>query len=64
MIRASLALALVLVFSANAFAAPTSDMRLKTRAASLSDARNKPYTAAEKLIFERASISTGECCGN
>jgi hypothetical protein len=63
MIRTSLALTIALAFSATAFAAPAMDARLKTRAVSLSKAQPKPFSEAEKLVFERASMSIGECGG-
>lgn len=61
MIRTSLALAIALAFSTTAFAAPGANGPLKTRAASLSRGyvKVKPFTEAEKLVFERASMFTG-----
>lgn len=61
MIRTSIAFAIALAFTTSAFAAPAADRSLKTRAASLSrgHVKVKPFTEAEKLVFERASVFTG-----
>ena len=59
MIRTSIAFTIALAFSTTAFAAPATDARLKTRAVSLSKPQPKPFSEAEKLVFERASMFTG-----
>ena len=61
MFRTSFVFATLLAFSTTAFAAPAYHGPLKTRAASLSQRhmKVKPFTEAEKLMFERASVFTG-----